>query len=227
MTVDVSCRSLMLDVCRDDATSRLFCIREGLIGHLGDICQRQNFANNSNSTRPMCMLTINCSGRLKIVGRKSRGHTRQVYRCGTCKKERSLMTPTSVLMGHAPNPQQGSFFIMLDSLNRNQTKMPLHISLQILYYFAKDIPSHKIKELINDELGQKTYTTLTTWLSYIRECLGNALNTSGPMGGTGVTVQIDESFLRGRGKKNDVGDMLGGNKVASARQNYGQQVCHH
>ena len=38
-------------------------------------------------------------------------------------------------------------------------------------------------------------------MSYMREYMNDALDTVAPMGGPGIVVQVDESYVRGRRKK--------------------------
>ena len=49
------------------------------------------------------------------------------------------------------------------------------------------------------------------------------MNNAQPIGGPGTVVQLDEADMHGR-RKNHVGRVMRGNRVAPARQNYGNQT---
>jgi len=49
------------------------------------------------------------------------------------------------------------------------------------------------------------------------------MNNAQPISGPGTVVQLDEADMHGR-RKNHVGRVMRGNRVAPARQNYGNQT---
>ena len=119
---------------------------------------------------------------------------------------------------------KASFFAHIDSLGRNQTKLPIKIALMIMFLWVKDILLTKTRRLLGSLIGNCD-EVLVDWRNYCREaCLNSLREPNLPkMGGTNQIVQIDESLMRGRRKYNR-GRMLQGNRVPPSRQNYGRTV---
>jgi len=97
--------------------------------------------------------------------------------------------------------------------------------MRAIWCWARNMSQVQVKQCLNGIIGQRNQETLSDWSSYIREILINCLNDAQaqPISGHGTVVQLDEAYMHGR-RKNHVGRLMRGNRVALARQNNGNRT---
>lgn len=103
-----------------------------------------------------------------------------------------------------------AFFTFFDkNLNAN-SKLSIREILYILFLWCLDIPIVQVVELT----GHSNHT-IVDWYNLCRDIPQRMWNRRNKMGGPGITVQIDESLLRGK-RKGNKGRLLKGDKGSSS-----------
>jgi len=173
-----------------------------------------------------CLLgTLKCQGRAyctTVAGGdgKEKDH---VIRCGSCKKKTSARNTVVNLVVKGPtlDTDARSFFCTSGSDGRSQTRLTIGKALGIVYAWMNGLSGKQSAALL--DISEQT---LVDWRNYIREASQAELEKAPPMGSEDEEVQADESYLRGKRKKskNRRARPLKGDKVACARENYGNAV---
>lgn len=209
-------------ICFTEESALRFAENHGLI------TSNQVIQNSQNMPIGKCRLgRAGCDGEAERTsyfdGRRQKSY--EIIRCKKCKRKRSAKNAIQE-DGEIGGRQQekGSFFAHIDSLGRSQTKLPINISLLILYMWAKDLSMIESRALLGRLIGNFD-EVLVDWRNYPREVCLNALQDPNllKMRGPEQIVQIDESLMRGR-RKNNRGRLLRGNAFPAARQNYGRVI---
>lgn len=122
----------------------------------------------------------------------------KIVHCIKCRRKRSAKNAIQN-DGEIGGQQQrrASFFAHIDSLGKNQTKLPIKIALMIMFLWAKDISLTKIRRLLGNLIGNCNEVSVD-WRNYYREACLNAFREPNlpKMGRTNQIVQIDESLMR-------------------------------
>ncbi len=132
----------------------------------------------------------------KVEGRKQ-SHRPGLYYCNACK---------------------GTFTVTVGSV-MERSKIPLHKWVFAFHLFAaskKGMSAHQLHRMLG-----VTYKTAWFMAHRIREAMNDAIETSGPLGGPGKTVEADTTFIGGK-EKNKHASKRDGSKIGGM----GKQIVH-
>jgi ISXO2-like transposase domain len=163
-----------------------------------------------------CALTPGCTGLMYSVVVRGRPN----IRCGKCKRYRSVCNAPAVFGGANAH---SSWLTTTDHLDRPQMKLSVGVRIGILWLWANKVQHGQVRRFLGNRLGDANNATLSAWYAYIGNVLVQWATTEPQVGGLGEVIQVDESFMRGR-RKNNVGRVMGGNAVPTARANYGNAL---
>ena len=143
---------------------------------LAQVTRNSQTVINFLRARNLLCETINCCNkRCFLVDDK--GSDGQIFRCQVCFNKMSI--------------RRKSFF--------EHSKLPLIVLVYVIYYFAVGTGLTECLKHLHGLIGKKV---LVQWYTYLHEVCSLYLihNDNLKLGGVGKTVQIDESFIRGKRK---------------------------
>ncbi len=88
-----------------------------------------------------CSFTAGCTGMLKQTTVRDKGKDRPIWRCGRCKKKRSVLNGSAIVGGQGNN----TFFARKDTLDRPCARIGIRAILMLIWCWSQKftIAQHK------------------------------------------------------------------------------------
>lgn len=142
---------------------------------------------------------------------------------GTLRHYKSLRCTYSKCQTYQSIRSTNQFFTYTDLNGRCNSKLSLGEILELVYYWANDLPQETVVRLTG-----RSHEAICDWYNLCRDVCVTLFDQRQPMGGKNEVIQIDESLLRGKRKSNKGRLLLadvGPEGKQSRRRNFGKRIA--